>query len=53
MKSFQEDTLLQRVALICMLILLSPIVLISWILFKSIEWKENLIKILQDRRIIK
>lgn len=52
MKSFEEDTILQRVALICMLIMLSPIVLISWLLMKSIEIKEFIIKTLQDRKII-
>lgn len=52
MKSFEEDTILQRVALICMLIMLSPIVLISWLLMKSIEIKEFIIKTLHDRKII-
>ena len=50
--SYDEDTILDRIALLCWLVVLSPIVILSYIIWKSLmirdrihEWliKKNLI----------
>ena len=40
--SYDEDTILDRIALLCWLVILSPIVLISFIIWKSLTLRDRI-----------
>ena len=50
--SYDEDTILDRIALLCWLIILSPIVLISFIIWKSLTLRDRIHQWLVLKNII-
>ena len=50
--SYDEDTILDRIALLCWLIILSPIVLISYIVWKSLTLRDRIHQWLVQKNII-
>jgi len=41
-KSYDEDTILDRIALLCWLVILSPIVILSYIIWKSLTLRDRI-----------
>ena len=50
--SYDEDTIMDRIALLCWLIILSPIVLISFIIWKSLIIRDRIHEWLMVKNII-
>ena len=50
--SYDEDTILDRIALLCWLVVLSPIVLISFIIWKVLITRDRIHEWLMQKNII-
>ena len=39
---YQEDTIMERIALLCWLVMLSPIMIIGWIIWKGMILRDRI-----------